>query len=99
MLYHFLILKDFNEECKEKRAHLFIFPPAFRQEAFECNKSKINEIWSRLEKNNLPVVSYPEAYMLPDSLYYDTDYHLTYEGVIIRTNKLIADIDSLGIIK
>lgn len=95
----FLILKDFNEECKEKRVHLFIFPPAFRQEAFECNKSKINEIWRRLEKNNLPVVSYPEAYMLPDSLYYDTDYHLTYEGVIIRTNKLIADIDSLGIIK
>lgn len=95
----FLILKDFNEECKEKRVHLFIFPPAFRQEAFECNKSKINEIWSRLEKNNLPVVSYPEAYMLPDSLFYDTDYHLTYEGVIIRTNKLIADIDSLGIIK
>ena len=95
----FFLLKDFNEECNEKQAHLLIFPPAFRQEAFECNKSKIDEIWNRLEKHNLPIVSYPEAYMLPDSLYYDTDYHLTYEGVILRTNKLIADIDSLALFK
>ncbi len=94
----FLFLAEFYKECKEKQAHLLIFPPALRHEAFKRNENKIEKIWGRLKKYELPIVSTPCNYCLPDSLYYDTDYHLTYEGVIIRTNKLITDIDSLGII-
>ena len=47
---------------------------------------------------NVHCAGFYPAYELPDSLFYDTDYHLTYEGVIHRTNMLIANIDSLGII-
>ena len=88
-------LKGLYQECIEKQATMLIFPPAFRQGAFEFNEGKIEEIWNMLEQSDLPVVSNPRACMLPDSLYYDTDYHLTYEGVVIRTNKLIADLDAL----
>jgi hypothetical protein len=92
------LLRDFNQYCIDRGATMLIFPPAFRDEAFEQNKEQINEIWKALIINDLPIVSFPVNYELPDSLYYDTDYHLTYEGVIYRTNKLIADLDSLGII-
>ena len=93
------LLCEFNQYCKEKGASMLIFPPAFRDEAFELNKEQIYEIWEILANNNLPIVSAPTNYELPDSLYYDTDYHLTYEGVIHRTSMLIADLDSLGIIQ
>lgn len=92
------LLRDFNQYCIDRGATMLIFPPAFRDEAFEQNKEQIGEIWKALVSNNLPIVSSPSNYELADSLFYDTDYHLTYEGVIYRTNKLIADLDSLGII-
>ena len=92
------LLRDFNQYCINKGATMLIFPPAFRDEAFEQNKEQIDEIWKALINNDLPIVSSPKNYELQDSLFYDTDYHLTYEGVIYRTNKLIDDLDSLGII-
>ena len=92
------LLCDFNQYCIDKGAKMLIFPPAFRDEAFEQNRNQIDEIWKALTKNHLPIVSVPTNYELPDSLFYDTDYHLTYQGVIYRTNMLIEDLDSLGII-
>lgn len=91
------LLNDFNQYCIGKSATMLIFPPAFRDKAFEQSKEQIYEIWKTLAINGLPLVSSPIKYKLSDSLYYDTDYHLTYEGVIYRTNKMIADLDSLGI--
>lgn len=93
------LLNDFNQYCIDKNATMLIFPPAFRDEAFEQNKEQIGEIWEALANSNLPIVSSPTNYELPDSLFYDTDYHLTYEGVIHRTSMLIEDLDSLGIIQ
>lgn len=92
------LLCEFNQYCIGNGATVLIFPPALRDEVFEQNKEKIEEIWNALTANDLPLVSSPITYELPDSLFYDTDYHLTYEGVIHRTNMLIANIDSLGII-
>lgn len=91
------LLCDFNQYCIGKGATMLIFPPALREEVFEQNKKKIEEIWNSLAINDLPIVSSPKIYELSDSLFYDTDYHLTYEGVVLRTNMLIADLDSLGI--
>lgn len=77
---------------------MLVFPPAYRNYEFVPKKEKIDELWKVLAINDLPIVSFPTNYSLPDSLFYDTAYHLTYEGVILRTNKLITDLDSLGII-
>lgn len=93
------LLYEFYQYCKDQGATMTIFPPAFRDKTFEQNVTQINLIWETLSNHNLPIVSSPDNYKLSDSLYYDTDYHLTYEGVILRTNKVISDLDSLGIIQ
>lgn len=93
------LLCEFYQYCEDQGATMIIFPPAFRDKTFEQNVTQINLIWETLSNYNLPIVSSPDDYKLPDSLYYDTDYHLTYEGVILRTNKVISDLDSLGIIQ
>ncbi len=93
----FRMLKDLKEYCTSKGAQLYIYPPAYRDKAYDLNREKIDEIWRRLEQSGLPIVSQPDEYMTPDSLCYDTDYHLTYEGVIWRTKKLMNDLDALGL--
>ena len=89
----FSILKDLDEYCSKCEATFLVFPPAFRQEAYEVNKSIINRIWTMLCDSGLPVVSCPQTYSFPDSLFYDTDYHLTKAGADYRTNMIIMDIN------
>ena len=88
------VLQEYSQYCQSKKAIMLLFPPAFRASDYDVNKEAIDAIWLALEEAQLPVASCPERYRMADTLHYDSEYHLTYEGVIIRTNKLIADIDS-----
>ena len=88
------LLSDFNRVCKEKGATMLLFPPTYRDVAFQKNTNQITEIWETLSAKNIPIISSPENYQFPDSLFFDSDYHLTYEGVMLRTNKIILDLDS-----
>ena len=92
------ILQELHRYCGDKGAKMLIFPPAYRAEAYEHNKQTLNHLWNKLYEVGLPVVSTPQAYSYVDSLFYDNNYHLSYDGVIERTSQLIIDIDSLGII-
>ena len=88
------VLQEYNQYCMERGATMLVFPPAFKAMDFDANKDFIHVIWESLEKAQLPIVSYPEQYRMADTLHYDTNYHLTYDGVIIRTKQLIKDMDS-----
>ena len=89
-----IALSDYDRFCKEKGATMLLFPPAYKAMDFDENKDFILFIWQCLVESGLPCVSYPERYRMADTLHYDTNYHLTYEGVVIRTNCLIDDMDS-----
>jgi len=87
-------LKEYNLFCEKQGATMLVFPPAFKAMDFDENKDFIQTIWKSLRDAQLPLVSCPEKYRMADTLHYDTPYHLTYEGVLIRTNRLIKDLDS-----
>ena len=87
-------LKDYNQFCKGQGATMLLCPPAFKAMDFDENEEFIHTIWKSLSESGLPMVSCPDNYRMADTLHYDTHYHLTYEGVLIRTNKLIKDLDS-----
>lgn len=86
-------LKQLKTYCEAMGATMYVFPPSYSDKAYEQNEVKIDKIWSRLEQMGLPVVGTPVEYKIADTLCFDTDYHLTYEGVIWRTGKLMKDID------
>ena len=88
------LLQDFYQYCKNQDATMLLFPPAFKEMNFDTNQEYITMIWNALEEAQLPLVSSPERYRMADTLYYDTEYHLIYEGVKIRTQMLIADMDA-----
>ena len=87
-------LQEFYEYCKSQGAIMLLFPPAYKAMSFDANRGYITMIWEALKAAQLPLVSSPERYRMVDTLHYDTEYHLTYDGVLIRTNLLIKDMDS-----
>ena len=38
------------------------------------------------------MLGYPERYKIPNNMMYNTPYHLTKEGVDLRTQRLIEDL-------
>jgi len=88
------LLQDFYQYCKCRNATMLLFPPAYKEMYFDTNQEYITMIWNALEEAQLSLVSSPERYRMADTLYYDTEYHLIYEGVKIRTQMLIADMDA-----
>ena len=89
-----LLLQGFYEYCKKQGAIMLLFPPAYKAMSFDSNRGYITMISEALKEAQLPLVSSPERYRMVDTLHYDTDYHLTYDGVMIRTKQLISDMDS-----
>ena len=92
--YAVAALMEYDDYCKEKGAIMLVFPSAFKAVNFDVNKDFVHAIWESMEKTRLHLVSCPEQYRMDDSLFFDNPYHLNHEGVAIRTNQLIMDMDS-----
>jgi hypothetical protein len=76
---------------EEKGASLYLTYPSYLDESFYKSEDIISTVRTELEKN-FKVLGTPERYMMPDSLMFDTSYHLNKKGVDIRTARLIEDI-------
>ena len=88
-------LRDFSDYCESKGATFLIFPPACRQFDFEGNAETVGMVWKRMEEMGLPIVSTPQEYCFPDTLFCDASpYHLTNQGVEYRTEKMVRDIEA-----
>ncbi|WP_316788088.1 hypothetical protein [Pedobacter frigoris] len=86
------ILVDFDKEIRSKNAKLFVTYPGYQGLSYKKGNAKISRIQSELSKTNLSILGNPKRYEMPDSLIYNTPYHLTREGVVKRTILLISDI-------
>jgi hypothetical protein len=84
-------IKDFEKIVEEKGAKLYLTYPSYLDKSFYKSEDIIATIRTELEKN-FKVLGTPERYMMPDSLMFDSSYHLNKKGVDIRTARLIEDI-------
>lgn len=79
-------LEKFIFESKSKNIQVYLLPPVFQKTSFELNRSKINEISSKLV-TKFEIL--PEDFSYEDYLFFDTPYHLNKQGVDKRTNQII----------
>jgi len=72
-----------------------ILPPALVSTVAQSMHGEIQQVTETLAKNPNKAYQYfrPERYSLPDSLGYDTRYHLLKSGIDIRVQYLIEDFD------
>ena len=90
----FEALKRYESAIRQKGGTLLITFPALQEESFEADFTSIKAIEKEIMSRDFVVVGYPERYVMPDTLIFDTPYHLIKAGVDLRTELLIEDIRS-----
>jgi len=80
---------------QSKGVEVVILPPAIVNTVAQSIQGEIQQVTETLAKNPNRAYQYfhPERYALPDSLGYDTRYHLLKSGIDIRVQFLIEDFN------
>lgn len=83
-----------HEFSKCKGITLIHLPPVTMESVYhrEGNEEKLKAMEALMKEINTPFQQPPSRYVLPDSLFFDTVYHLTDSGATVRTQRLVEDI-------
>lgn len=84
--------EEFNIAIKNKGAILLLSYPGFQEKSFNNSENQILKIEQELLNSSLKVIGSVKRYLMPDSLMFDSPYHLSKKGVDLRTNMMINDI-------
>ncbi len=84
-------IREFQSEIEKKNAVLLISFPSYQESSFMKSAEKINLVEDAYKSNGFTVLGNPRRYMFPDSLMFDTPYHLIKKGVDQRTVLFIED--------
>lgn len=90
-------LTEFQIKAEKKGAIVFIGYPGYQTSSFNKGLVQIKQIQNELDKKSFKILGNPYRYMVPDSLCYDTQYHLIKKGVDWRTKLLIQDLKLQGV--
>lgn len=85
-------LLNFKNAIYQKKAKLYVTFPGYQYSSYQKSVSQIKQVEQVLKDNNFVLISSPEEYIMPDTLMFDTPYHLTKKGVDYRTGLLIQDL-------
>ncbi|MEX8548078.1 MAG: hypothetical protein V5804_10805 [Mucilaginibacter sp.] len=85
-------LLNFRNEVYQKKAKLYVTFPGYQYSSYQKSVAQIKQVKEVLINNHFLLISSPEEYIIPDSLIFDTPYHLTKKGVDYRTKHLIQDL-------
>ena len=94
-----LFIKDFANECREHAIEWYLLPPALAQSESDMLQEYIPKLEEQLQQKGIPFAIAPKRYFFPDSLFFDTYYHMTLPGATLRTTSLICDLDSLRLLE
>jgi hypothetical protein len=84
-------LNDFAAYVRSRGASVYFVYPDYAESAYQKNKKAIDYLVDQFQSRlNIEIISTPEDFVLPDSNFIDTVYHLTKEGREKRTIKLIS---------
>jgi hypothetical protein len=85
-------IKKYSQKIREKGASLLISYPGYQDISFLNSEEAIKKIEQEYIASGFTVLGTPERYQMPDSVLYDSSYHLIKAGVDYRTKLLIEDI-------
>lgn len=78
------------DELKRKGAQIVVTPPPLAERA--GNDPLIHKVDSFFRRNDLTYNVPPREHILPDSMFFDTVYHLAKNGVDVFTGRIIEEI-------
>ncbi|MBW8049398.1 MAG: hypothetical protein FVQ77_03455 [Cytophagales bacterium] len=87
-------IKEFHSAIKEKGASLYLSYPGFQATSFNNSIEQIHKVEQELKKTDLTILGTAERYKIPDSMMFNTPYHLNKNGVDYRTKMFIEDFNN-----
>ena len=89
------LINDFINELEKKGAKLLITFPSYQASSFDKSIKQIKKVEKEFINNKFEIIGTPERYRMPDSIMFNSAYHLTKKGVDYRTKLLIEDINQV----
>jgi hypothetical protein len=84
-------INAFADECRARGVHVYFTHPALPESRRRLHGGEIALAEAAFRKRlRVPLLEQADDVVLPDRLFYDTEYHLKHEGVGIRTQMLAA---------
>ena len=88
----FYKLKNYQEILKKIGVPMYISFPGYQATSFKSSLSYINKADQLLIKNGFNILGTPKRYEIPDTLMFNTPYHLTKKAADERTTLLMQDL-------
>jgi len=85
-------IKEFSNYLALEECSLFISFPSLCRNSFNSSQAIINSIFENIKETKIPYLGSPDRYSFPDSMYFDSYYHLHKEAQLKRSNLLIEDL-------
>jgi hypothetical protein len=81
-------------DLRSRGIQVIIIPPSFAETSYRMIEDRLIPLFSEFDRRGLSFSIPPRESAYPDSLFYDSCYHLGYEGVMIRTSQLLQLLKS-----
>lgn len=85
-------MRLFRQLVEQKGGRLLVSFPGYEASSFKAGASQIKDIEITCKQNGFDLLGTPERYAIPDSLTFNTPYHLLKSGADYRTGLLIEDL-------
>lgn len=91
------IIADFCSDAAAVGATCYLSYPSLNAGSYaKTDEALMQDIYTEMRATGLPLVGSPDRYTFPDSLHYDTYYHLGKEAQFERTRRLAEDLRAAG---
>ncbi|QEH39768.1 hypothetical protein [Chitinophaga sp. XS-30] len=89
-------INEASEKIMLNGADIFFLYPCYAQSAYTLNRETLSDLDVDLRRDlRIPILNSPHQLVYPDSLFFDTVYHLNKTGRDLRTTKLLKTIKEL----
>lgn len=90
-------MKAFINDVEQKGVVVYVAYPGIQDISFDFMKSDIKQMQQLYEEYGFKTLGTPEKFSMPDSLMFDTPFHLSKGGADLRTKLLIEDLKAVGV--
>jgi len=92
------VLNNFKAYADEKHIRVYFLYPSFPESLYRSKTKVIEKLASDLDQDlYIQILNKPIDSVFPDSLFYNTEYHLNPEGRALRTKRLLPILNALKI--
>lgn len=93
-------LRDLNgidEKAKSVKAHAYFMFPSYIDRSYVINVAAIDSLRRKVAAgSSMPIIGAPTDFVYPKNYFFDTRYHLTWDGRAVRTRKMIDTLRRVG---